>query len=130
MGFRKGLILELASLAGLVLGIWGSMKFSNIVAGFLSQYLDASASLISLMAFLLTFLAIVIAVYLLAKLLDKTLKMAAMGLLIRISGAFFGLIKYALVLTVLLYAFEWLNQRWEFVERSEYEDATAKTRTV
>lgn len=123
MGFRKGLILELASLAGLFLGIWGAMHFSDFTATYLSDWLEVSPSLISLSAFLLTFLIIVIAIYLLAKMIDKTLKLAALGPLIRITGAIFGLIKYALVITVLLYAFEAINSRWEFMAKESYQNA-------
>jgi len=125
MGFRKGLILELASIVGLVLGIWGSLKFSNFLAVYLSQHISASPSLIGMLAFGLTFLIIVVLVYLLAKTLDKVLKMAAMGMLIRISGAFFGILKYALILTILLFSFEWINDRWEFVPKKKYEDSYA-----
>lgn len=123
VGFRKGLILEIASLAGLVLGIWGALKFSSLTAKYLSDWMDASPSLISLLSFVLTFILIVVAIYLLAKVLDKTLKMAAMGMLIRISGALFGLIKYALVLSVLFYLFEAINSKWEIIDPKEYEES-------
>lgn len=125
MGFRKGLILELASIAGLILGIWGSLKFSNILAVYLAESLEASASLISLVAFILTFILIVVLVYLAAKLLDKTLKMAAMGMLLRVSGALFGFLKYAIILCVVLYVFEGINKRWEFVDQNTYKDAVS-----
>lgn len=123
MGFKKGLILELASLAGLFLGIWGSMRFSEMMGNYLSEWLSISASLISLISFVLTFAIIVIAVYLLAKLIDKSLKIVSLGLLIRISGAIFGMLKYALILSVLLYTFEAINNRWEIVEKEKYQTA-------
>ena len=123
MGFRKGIVLELASLAGLALGIWGSMKFSGLTAKYLSEWLDASKSLISISSFLLTFVLIVIGVYLLAKLIDKSLKMVAMGFLIRIGGAIFGMLKYALILIVLFYLFEVINHKWDFVAASDYQDS-------
>ena len=121
MGFKKGLILELASIAGLVLGIYGSINFSNSIGVYLSDFVDASPNLISMLSFVITFILIVVAVYLLAKVLDKTLKLAAMGMVIRITGALFGMVKYALVLTVLLYLFERVNNKWEFVDKATYQ---------
>ena len=115
MGFKKGLVLELASLVALFLGIWGAMRFSNLTATYLAEWVDASSSLISLLAFVLTFILIVLAVHLLAKLIDKSLKLVALGFLLRISGALFGIIKYALILSVLMYAFEAINQKWQIV---------------
>lgn len=123
MGFRKGLILELASIAGLVLGIWGALKFSGQMGNFLVDYLDVSENLLNILSFILTFILIVIAVYLLAKLLDKSLKMVALGFLVRLSGAFFGIVKYTLILSVLLYVFESINKNWEFVDKASYQDA-------
>jgi len=123
MGFRKGLVLELASLLALFLGIWGAIRFSDLTTKFLSKWLSASASLISLLSFISTFILIVLAVHLLAKLIDKSLKMAALGPLLRISGAIFGVVKYALILSVLIYAFEAINSRWQFVEPEKYKNA-------
>jgi membrane protein required for colicin V production len=125
IGFKKGLILELASLVALFLGIWGSMRFSSLTATYLSEWLDASASLISLIAFVLTFVLIVLAVHLLAKLIDKSLKMVALGPLLRISGALFGILKYALILSVLMYAFEAINDRWQMVEAEKYQGSSS-----
>ena len=124
MGFRKGLVLELASLVALFLGIWGTIQFSSLTASFLSDWLSASASLISLISFVVTFVLIVLAVHLLAKIIDKSLKMIALGPLLRISGAVFGILKYALILSVLLYAFEAINSRWQFADTDKYESST------
>ena len=33
-GFNKGIIASAASLAALLLGVWGAIKFSGLVAGF------------------------------------------------------------------------------------------------
>ena len=41
-GFRNGLILEIASIAALIAGIYGAIHFSYIAAGYLSQRLDWS----------------------------------------------------------------------------------------
>lgn len=125
IGFKKGLVLELASLAALFLGIWGSMRFSDLTATYLSEWLDASPSLISLIAFVLTFVLIVLVVHLLAKLIDKSLKMVALGPLLRISGAVFGVLKYALILSVLMYAFEAVNNRWQIVEAEKYQESSS-----
>ena len=57
MGFRKGLILELASIAGLVLGIWGAIHFSSRLAPYLADLIDVSPNLLSLLSFIVTFSA-------------------------------------------------------------------------
>jgi membrane protein required for colicin V production len=62
-GFRKGFIIEVASLVALILGIWGAIKFSHFMAGFLSGQFDFHANYLGVAAFVVTFLIIVIVVY-------------------------------------------------------------------
>ena len=47
----------------------------------------------------LTFLLVVVTVHLLAKLLEKMLDLVALGLVNKLAGALFGLLKFALVLS-------------------------------
>ncbi len=123
IGFKKGLILELASLVGLILGIYGALKFSDFTAQQLSEHFEISTEWIGLVSFLLTFIAIVVAVFLLAKILDKALKMVALGLVNRLLGLLFGLVKYALIASVLMYFFQNLNQQFSFVSDSFIEES-------
>lgn len=116
MGFRKGLVLELASFVGLILGIYGAIKLSDFTAEKLTEYVEVSREWLGLLSFLITFILIVFSVFILAKILDKTLKMVALGLVNRLLGLVFGVLKYALILSVLLYFFENTNRKFGFVE--------------
>lgn len=114
MGFKKGLVLELATFVALALGIFGAIKFSDFTAQFMVQHLDISQEWLGFASFIITFMLIVIAVFTLAKLLSKVLKMVALGLVNRIMGLLFGVLKYALFLSVLIYLYENLNQHFRF----------------
>ncbi len=116
IGFRKGLILQLASVAALILGVYGATHFSSFTAGKLTQYIDITQEWIGIIAFMLTFIGIIIGVYAWGKLLDKTLKMAALGIFIRLGGLLFGVLKYLLILCVLIYLFETVNLHFQIVE--------------
>ena len=50
----------------------------------------------------LTFLLVVVAVHLLAKVLEKVLDLVALGLLNKLAGAVFGLLKVGLILSFLM----------------------------
>jgi membrane protein required for colicin V production len=117
MGFKKGLVLELATFAALALGVFGAIKFSDFTGGFLVQYIDISQEWLGLSSFMLTFILIVIGVFLFAKLLSKMLKIIALGLVNRLLGMIFGILKYALVLSILIYFYENLNQNFKFSEK-------------
>lgn len=116
MGFKKGLVLELATFAALALGIFGAIKFSDFSGEVLVQYVDIPKEWLGLCSFMLTFILIVICVFLLAKLLSQMLKMVALGLVNRLLGMLFGILKYALVLSILIYFYENLNQNFKFSE--------------
>ena len=64
-GFRKGVIVELASLLALVLGIYGAIHFSGYVADQLANYIDWDKRYVDLAAFGLTSIGIVFGVSLL-----------------------------------------------------------------
>ena len=93
IGFKKGLIFELASLFALILGIWGSIHFSSFVSTKLTSFFEIQEEWLGVISFLVTFSLIVISVFLLARLLNKSLKLMALGFINRLSGAIFGLLK-------------------------------------
>ena len=98
-GFTKGLVLSVASLVGLVGGIWAASHFSHMVAEQLSPHVTWSVNTLHMASLALTFLLVVVAVHLLAKVLEKVLDLVALGLINKLAGALFGLLKVGLVLS-------------------------------
>lgn len=109
-GFRQGFIVELASLAAIVLGIWGAIRFSDWTADFITDTTGYHSEHLSTIAFVVTFIAIVILVHILAKVLDTTVKAVALGFLNRLAGIIFGVLKTAVILSILLLLFEPIDE--------------------
>jgi membrane protein required for colicin V production len=101
-GFKKGLIYQAASLAALVLGIFGAIKFSDYTASLLTEKLDITTQYLPILSFAITFIGIVIVVHLLAGFLEKIVDAVAMGVVNRIMGLVFGIIKAVFILSVFL----------------------------
>ena len=101
-GFQKGLILQLATLLALVLGVYCSVTFSHFTADFLNEQITIDENAITILSFILTFSIVIIGVHLLAKIIEKAFKMVALGFLNKIMGSAFGVLKMALILSVLL----------------------------
>ncbi|TRX72599.1 CvpA family protein [Carboxylicivirga sp. M1479] len=99
-GFKNGLIIELASLAALVLGLYGAIEFSSITESYLIEYIDSSY--IGIVAFIATFALIVVGVHLVAKAVDKLVSAIALGMINRVLGAIFSLLKYAFIISVII----------------------------
>lgn len=101
-GFSKGLIVEIASLAALVAGIYLAINFSWYVGGYLGNLFNGNPKYITLAAFAITFLGVVILGQLTGRLVSKMVEKMAMGFLNKIGGAVFSLIKVAFILSILV----------------------------
>src|SRR5210317_1176638 len=95
-GFMKGLFVEVTTLVGLVLGIYGAIHFSYFLGDFLKSSVTWDQSMIELVSFAGTFLIILVALVLLGKAMTKVADTLALGFFNKIIGAVFGLLKYAL----------------------------------
>jgi membrane protein required for colicin V production len=122
-GFKNGLFIEIASIAALVLGIWGSLRFSWFTQDKLVEYFDMQGQYLGLIAFIITFIIIVILIHFLAKALDKLLKAVALGFAVRILGLVFAALKTVLILSILLIVLNTIDQKTEFLPRDKIEES-------
>lgn len=98
-GVRKGLVFELSSFIGLVIGIFCSVKFSKYVSTLIG--LEGEYSV--LVAFFITFIAVYLLSLFLGKCVEGLIKLMKMGVLNNILGGVLGLLKCVCVLSVVLY---------------------------
>ena len=122
-GFFRGFLTELASLVGLVAGIYGAIHFSYYAGEFLSQHVDWDIEIINLASLAITFLIIIFVVSLVGKMLTKVADFAALGIVNKLLGAIFGLLKSAFVASVIIMFFMTSNKTLEFVETETLEES-------
>lgn len=111
-GFTRGLVVELASLAGLILGIYAAYHFSAIAMPFVSKIVHADPAYQRMAAFALTFLVVLIAVHLIGKLIEKIVDLVALGFANKIAGLAFGVLKGALVISVVIFVITTFASTW------------------
>jgi len=102
-GFRNGFIIELASLAALILGIFVALHFSFYAEDYLRDNFEIAENYLYIISFAITFIIVAVLVYLVGKIIHKLVSIIALGFLNRLVGGIFGLLKTALVLSVILY---------------------------
>jgi len=105
-GYKNGFIAELASLAALVLGVWGAFEFSDITAEFLVDNFNWHWKHLNIVSFIITFIVIVILVHIVGSVVNKIVETALLGFLNRLAGLLFGILKSALILSVILVIFD------------------------
>lgn len=102
-GFKNGFIIELASLAALVLGIYLAMHFSFYTEEYLRDNFEIAENYLYIVSFAITFIIVALLVFIAGKIIHKLVSIIALGFLNRLLGGIFGLLKTAIVLSVILY---------------------------
>ena len=100
-GLKKGLFVTLASLIGLIAGVYGAIYFSHFAGAYLYNSFNWSEQVTNLAAFAITFLAIVFVISLAGKLLTKVADFAALGLINKLAGGVFNVLKFAFIVSVI-----------------------------
>lgn len=101
-GFRKGFIIEFATLAALILGIYTALYFSGYAADFLRDNLKMGEKYVPVVAFIITFVIIVFLVYAVGKILERLIDLIALGFLNKLAGSVFGVLKGAVLISIVL----------------------------
>lgn len=109
-GFRKGLIAEIASLAALILGIWGAIKFSYITTDFLIENFNLHTQYLNIISFAVTFVVIVILVHIVGSAVTKMVDVVMLGFVNKLAGLVFGILKSALILSIILVVFDKIDE--------------------
>jgi membrane protein required for colicin V production len=122
-GFINGLIKEVASLAALILGIWGAIKFSAFTAEKLYDYFDMTNKYVGVIAFIVTFAIIVVIIHFVGLIADKIVSAAALGFVNRLLGIVFGLFKTMLILSVFLVVLNAIDARRPFLPKDKIEQS-------
>ena len=90
-GYSKGLVIELSSIIGLILGVYGSIKFSDFTFLFFSKNFpeiieSINENYIKIASFVFTFLLIIVLISFIGKGLTKLLKMIFLGFINKLLG--------------------------------------------
>ena len=122
-GLRKGFISQAISIISLIVGIWASARFADIVTEWVSQYITASEQVMKIVVFVIILAVVFIALGLIGRLLEKILNFAFLGWINKLAGVAFSLMKAFLILGLLILAFNSLNSSFALVKPEIIEDS-------
>ncbi|MCX6272497.1 MAG: CvpA family protein [Bacteroidetes bacterium] len=120
-GFNKGLILELATLVGLVAGLWAGIHFSGFAADLLRDTFNIKEKYLTILSFSVVFVLVILAVISLGKLLEKSAEALSMGFFNKLAGALFSVLKTALILSFILFIINGFMPGHEIISKSRKE---------
>ncbi len=102
-GFVRGLVLTIFSGIAWIVGLFTALKLTAIVSSGLRSGLDSTSPYIPLISFSLIFIAVVVGVIFFAKLIDKIISVAQLGIFNKIAGAVFKGALFLLLASVALW---------------------------
>jgi membrane protein required for colicin V production len=120
-GFKKGLVYMAASLAALILGILGAIRFRAVFASLLDSIFNIDPSHMNTIAFAVAFISIVIVVHLLAFFADRLIRAVALNFVNRALGMAFGVLITAFIISMVLWPVNQVNAEREIIKKKHIE---------
>ena len=90
-GIRKGFIAQAISIISIIVGIWTSARFADILGGWIGKYITASEQILKIAAFAIILVAVILALAALGKLLEGMFRLVMLGWLNKLLGVVFEL---------------------------------------
>lgn len=114
-GIQKGFIEQLVAIVAILLGAWLAFKFSTPLSTWASGFISIEPKLLQVLSFIVIVVLAVLILNLLGKLITSTLKVASLGWVNRLLGLVFAVLKAALVIGLLIFLFDSLNDKWSLI---------------
>jgi len=105
-GFGKGLIIELATLAGLALGILAAYFFADNLQGLIKDYFSFNDTGTRIAAYIIIFLVVMLVMFIIGKLVEKSVDLVSLGWLNKLLGAIVGIAKGIVLVCLILFLIE------------------------
>ncbi len=105
-GFKTGLLMQLLGIIAFFLAIIGGFHMMYWGVDWLGQYLDGYDEILPVISFIGIFFITIVVINLIGKGLKSLLDMTLLGSFDNISGAITGLLKWALVLSLMIWIVE------------------------
>ena len=118
-GVKKGFVSQFITILSLILGVWASTKFADLLGDWLSRHFDVSEQTLKLVAFSVILIAVIVCLLLIGRALEAVIKFATLEWLNYVLGIVFAIFNCILVLGILSIVFEALNETFGLVN-TEY----------
>ena len=101
-GFSNGLVKEITGLLGFIIAVYVAVNFSSYLHPRVAEFLGREEQFVPIIAFSALFIFGVLAIRLLGYFLDKLTKALALGVVSKVLGSVFGVLKIIVIFSFLL----------------------------
>jgi len=122
-GFMKGFVRQAAAVLALILGVWAGYHFSDFVSHKLLSWINVDQNILNIISFAVIFIGVLIMVNLAGRAIEGLVKLVLLGWLDKILGIIFALLKYAFVLSILVYILESVDELFQFLPKETLKES-------
>jgi len=112
-GLSKGFLEQFLTLAGVVVGVWASFKFSSFVSEIIRPYIEASDTMLNAAAFAIILVVVCVLAFLLSKALTKIIRTSLLSWVDKLLGVIAGVLVTGLALAALAVSSEAISGAME-----------------
>lgn len=123
-GLRKGFISQAISIISILLGVFLSFQCSSSLSGWLAQYIEGSEQILKIVSFALILVGVMAGLAIAGRLLEKFMDFVLLGWVNKLLGIAFSLLKCALIVGLVIMAFNSLNNTFNFISEEELAKST------
>jgi membrane protein required for colicin V production len=122
-GFRNGFLIEMATLVGLVAGIFLALIAADVAGRVMVALVDWNPIPFKFLAFAIVFVLVVVVLKFLAKVIEHMLKAIHLNFINRLAGLLVGALKLALILSIFLIFINYLHPHITILSENAREDS-------
>lgn len=123
VGIYKGILKTIGTLIGLFLSILLAYCFADNLTAFVESCFAVSSNQSYVLSFALIFITTFILCVIVVKIIEKFLEAVTLGWANRLAGGLFGVLKYALLLSVLINLVDAVDSRFHFIPSQQKESS-------
>lgn len=128
-GLFRGFVIELTAVVAIIAGVICAKLYAPAFALKLAELLTWNQPACNVAAYMLIFIGVAVLLHIVGKLFSKLLSAIALGGLNKLLGAVIGAAKWAILVSVLLVAFDALDQRFHIL-RPEQKQASVMYKPI
>ena len=123
IGYENGFVVQSFTLIALVLGVWAGVELSHTIGEFLINVFAVNSAFAFIVAFAFIFILVLLIVHFIGNLITRMLSKTALGILNRIGGVCFGIVKMAFIMSIFIF----IVQRFDVNRKLLPPEKTKKT---
>jgi len=115
IGLKSGFVRQLVALGAIVLGLYLSIHFSDIVGQWLAERWHVEKFWLKVISFTAIFIGVALVLNLIGTLVERVLKITMLGWLNRLLGLALAIVACALIVGTLIYMINSANDLLQFI---------------